>query len=92
MGSNQMVGSLGNLKDSIQSFHGNYLQPGIKMEDILNHKTAFNVDTVPLSCEDQSGVSKTVYRCVNATRHFYNCKKLLWVKCNNVCEFSMSRL
>ncbi|KAF5794796.1 hypothetical protein HanXRQr2_Chr08g0332151 [Helianthus annuus] len=74
LGSKQMVGSLGKLKDSIQSFHENYLQPGIKMEDIFNHKTAFNVDTVPLSCEDQSGVSKTVYRCVNATRHCYNCK------------------
>ncbi|KAM0043254.1 hypothetical protein Hdeb2414_s0010g00339111 [Helianthus debilis subsp. tardiflorus] len=74
IGSNQMAGCLGKLKGSIESFHANYLQPGIKMDDIFNPKTAFNNKTFLLSydasSEVQSGASKAVYRCSNAAAHF----------------------
>ncbi|KAJ0897257.1 hypothetical protein HanRHA438_Chr08g0343641 [Helianthus annuus] len=70
IGSNQMAGCLGKLKGSIESFNGNYLQPGIKMDDIFNPKTAFNGKTFLLSYDassgDQSGASKAVYRCAKA--------------------------
>ncbi|KAM0029689.1 hypothetical protein Hdeb2414_s0018g00528871 [Helianthus debilis subsp. tardiflorus] len=73
IGSERMVGCLGKLKDSIESLRGNYLQPGIKMEDVFNHKTTFNGDIFRLSYdEDQSGSSKAVYRCPNATRKYYD--------------------
>ncbi|GJY31327.1 hypothetical protein Tco_0414822 [Tanacetum coccineum] len=42
IGSEQMVGCLGKLKDSIESFHGTYLQPGVKKDNIFNPKTPFN--------------------------------------------------
>ncbi|XP_076896860.1 uncharacterized protein LOC143549987 [Bidens hawaiensis] len=60
--SNQMVGSLGNLKDSMQSFHENYLQPGIRMDDIFKPKTAFNSNTFffPNSAVDQAGTTPKV--------------------------------
>ncbi|MFS7961507.1 hypothetical protein Hanom_Chr08g00715901 [Helianthus anomalus] len=66
IGSNQMVGCLGKLKDSVESFNGNYLQPGIKKNDIFHPKTVFNGDTFLLSYDhasshDQSGASKVVY-------------------------------
>ncbi|XP_076905062.1 uncharacterized protein LOC143560704 [Bidens hawaiensis] len=72
--SKQMVGCLGNLKKSIESFHGDYLQPDIKIDDIFNPKTTFNGNTFVLSydadasSEDQS---KAVYRCENGTRSSY---------------------
>ncbi|KAF5794794.1 hypothetical protein HanXRQr2_Chr08g0332131 [Helianthus annuus] len=73
IGSNQLVGCLGQLKDSVESFNGNYLQPGIKKYDIFHPKTVFNGDTFLLSydhasSDDQSGASKAVYRCANATK------------------------
>ncbi|MFS7961502.1 hypothetical protein Hanom_Chr08g00715841 [Helianthus anomalus] len=78
LGSNQMAGCLGKLKDSIESFHANYLQPGIKMDDIFNPKTAFNSNTFLLSydasSEVQSGASKAVYRCSNAAAHCAYCR------------------
>ncbi|KAM0043260.1 hypothetical protein Hdeb2414_s0010g00339171 [Helianthus debilis subsp. tardiflorus] len=74
LGSNQMVGCLGKLKDSIESFDEDCLQSGIKSEDIFNPKTAFNGDKFLLSydhtsSDDQSGpsgASKAVYMCDNA--------------------------
>ncbi|XP_021975701.2 uncharacterized protein LOC110870994 [Helianthus annuus] len=73
VGSEWMVGCLGKLKDSIESLRGNYLQPGIKMEDVFNHKTTFNGDIFRLSYDEaQSGSSKPVYRCPNATRKYYD--------------------
>ncbi|KAD2805081.1 hypothetical protein R6Q59_029632 [Mikania micrantha] len=77
LGSKQMVGCLGKLKDSIQNFHENYLQPGIKTDDIFYPKTPFNGDIFLLthdasSSEDQSDAGKTVYRCPNATEDCYN--------------------
>ncbi|KAJ0764316.1 hypothetical protein HanPI659440_Chr08g0290711 [Helianthus annuus] len=71
LGSNQMVGCLGKLKDSIESFDEDCLQSGIKSEDIFNPKTAFNGDIFLLSydhasSDDQSGASKAVYMCDNA--------------------------
>ncbi|XP_076896902.1 uncharacterized protein LOC143550045 [Bidens hawaiensis] len=75
LGSNKMVGWLGKLKDSIESFHENYLQPDVKMDDIFNPKTTFNSNTFLLSydaaSENQSGASKEVYRCANAARCAY---------------------
>ncbi|KAD2805079.1 hypothetical protein R6Q59_029619 [Mikania micrantha] len=77
LGSNQMVGSLGKLKNSIESFHATYLQPGIKKDDIFNPKTPFNGKAFLLSydssSEDQSGTGKAVYRCSNATRNCSYC-------------------
>ncbi|XP_076896853.1 uncharacterized protein LOC143549977 [Bidens hawaiensis] len=64
------VNSLGKLKDSIQSFHGNYLQPGIKVDDIFNPKTAsFNTNTFFFrnSDVDQSGTAPKVYTCPKAS-------------------------
>ncbi|KAM0010052.1 hypothetical protein Hdeb2414_s0010g00334111 [Helianthus debilis subsp. tardiflorus] len=77
LGSKQMVGCLGKLKESIESFNGNYLQPGVKMDDIFNPKTAFNSNTFLLSydasSEVQSEASKAVYRCSNATTRCSRC-------------------
>ncbi|KAK9062748.1 hypothetical protein SSX86_019937 [Deinandra increscens subsp. villosa] len=74
LGSDQMVGCLGKLKASIESFHANYLQPGIKMKDVFHPKTAFSSGETFLlsydhaSCKDQSaGASKAAYQCANAT-------------------------
>ncbi|KAM0043263.1 hypothetical protein Hdeb2414_s0010g00339201 [Helianthus debilis subsp. tardiflorus] len=67
-----MVGCLGKLKDSIESFDEDCLQSGIKSEDIFNPKTAFNGDTFLFSydhtsSDDQSaGASIAVYMCDNA--------------------------
>ncbi|KAL8257589.1 hypothetical protein R6Q59_029630 [Mikania micrantha] len=77
LGSKQMVGCLGKLKDSIQNFHATYLQPGIKTDDIFYPKTPFNGDIFLLthdasSSEDQSGSGKTVYMCPNALGDRYN--------------------
>ncbi|GJU10980.1 hypothetical protein Tco_1133376, partial [Tanacetum coccineum] len=41
IGSEEMVGCLGKVKDSIESFHGTYLQPGVKKDNIFNPKTPF---------------------------------------------------
>ncbi|KAM0043259.1 hypothetical protein Hdeb2414_s0010g00339161 [Helianthus debilis subsp. tardiflorus] len=84
IGSNQMVGCLGKLKDSVESFNGNYLQPGIKKNDIFHPKTVFNGDTCLLSYDhasshDQSGASKVVYRCANAVKNTPN-------YCHYCCE------
>ncbi|KAL8257584.1 hypothetical protein R6Q59_029625 [Mikania micrantha] len=77
LGSDQMVGSLGKLKNSIDSLHETYLQPGIKKDDIFYPKTPFNGKTFLLSydssSEDQSGAGKAVYRCYNATTQCYDC-------------------
>ncbi|KAL8257588.1 hypothetical protein R6Q59_029629 [Mikania micrantha] len=77
LGSNQMVGSLGKLKNSIDSFHETYLQPGIKKDDIFNPKTPFNGKGFLLSfdssSQDQSDAGKAVYRCSNATTHCHYC-------------------
>ncbi|KAL8218184.1 hypothetical protein R6Q57_021557 [Mikania cordata] len=79
LGSEQMVGCLGKLKDSIQNFHENYLQPGINTDDVFYPKTPFNGDIFRLthdasSSEDQSGAGKTAYRCPSATGDCYNCR------------------
>ncbi|KAK1415597.1 hypothetical protein QVD17_31380 [Tagetes erecta] len=69
LGSNQMVGCLGKLKDSIQTtFHENYLQPGIKLEHVFYPKTPFSGDTLFLLSYDTSSKdqSKRVYHCANA--------------------------
>lgn len=72
LGSKEMVGCLGKLKDSIETFNQTYLQPGVKKDDIFNPKTAFNGNTFLLSYEaqttdHQSGASKSIYRCSNAS-------------------------
>ncbi|KAI3817731.1 hypothetical protein L1987_11529 [Smallanthus sonchifolius] len=94
LGSNQMVGCLGKLKDSIESFHETYLQPGIKMDDIFNPKTAFNGDTFLLpydaSSEDQSRAYKAVYMCANATGNCYGgyytyCRSNPTLHANSIC-------
>ncbi|KAI3817728.1 hypothetical protein L1987_11526 [Smallanthus sonchifolius] len=94
LGSDHMVGCLGKLKDSIESFHGNYLQPDIKMDDIFNPKAAFNCNTFLLSndasSKDQSGASKVVYRCPNATtRCSYcsnqTCRSNATLHANSIC-------
>ncbi|KAM0043250.1 hypothetical protein Hdeb2414_s0010g00339071 [Helianthus debilis subsp. tardiflorus] len=68
VGSEQMVGCLGKLKDSIESLRGNYLQPGIKMEE----DQSGDIFRLSYDDEDQSGSSKAVYRCPNATRKYYD--------------------
>ncbi|KAM0043251.1 hypothetical protein Hdeb2414_s0010g00339081 [Helianthus debilis subsp. tardiflorus] len=73
-----MVGCLGKLKDSIDSFNGKHFQPGIKVEDEFNPKTAFSGDIFQLcfdhaSSKNQSGASKSVFRCANAKRSCQYC-------------------
>ncbi|PWA38412.1 hypothetical protein CTI12_AA581560 [Artemisia annua] len=77
IGSKEMVGSLGKLKDSIESFHGTYLQPGVKKDNIFNPKTPFNGSTFLLSYNasstDQASSSKAIYRCSNASTNCGYC-------------------
>ncbi|KAJ0764318.1 hypothetical protein HanPI659440_Chr08g0290731 [Helianthus annuus] len=97
IGSNQMVGCLGKLKDSVESFNGNYLQPGIKKNDIFHPKTVFNGDTFLLSYDhasshDQSGASKAVYRCANAAKIKinYSCHYDYGYSNNNTCQSNVT--
>ncbi|KAM0043262.1 hypothetical protein Hdeb2414_s0010g00339191 [Helianthus debilis subsp. tardiflorus] len=87
LGSNQMVGCLGKLKESIESFNATYLQTGIKMDDIFNPKTAFNSNTFLLShdasSEVQSETSKAVYRCSNATTRCSSYSNTSYASCRN---------
>ncbi|GKD63972.1 hypothetical protein Tco_1306080 [Tanacetum coccineum] len=78
LGSKQMVGSLGKLKDSIQSLDRTYLQPGIHKDDIFNPKTSFKGNMFLLSygaCSDgESRTSNTIYRCSNASMNYGYCR------------------
>ncbi|KAK1415603.1 hypothetical protein QVD17_31386 [Tagetes erecta] len=95
LGSKHMVGCLGQLKDSIQSFHGTYLQPGIKTDDIFNPKTPFNGNKFLLSNDpssaDQSSASKDVFRCSNGSsrcscnRGYANCRSNVTLLENSIC-------
>ncbi|KAD2805080.1 hypothetical protein E3N88_38457 [Mikania micrantha] len=81
LGSDQTVGCLGNLKDSIEDFHENYFQPGIKTDDVFYPKTPFNGDKFLLtydasSSEDESDEEKTVYRCPKARAWCNACHKI----------------
>ncbi|PWA38452.1 hypothetical protein CTI12_AA581220 [Artemisia annua] len=75
LGSKQMVGCLGKLKDSIQSLNETYIQPGIHKDDIFNPKTPYAGNTLLLSydasSDDQSGASKTIYTCSRASTTCY---------------------
>ncbi|KAD2805018.1 hypothetical protein E3N88_38395 [Mikania micrantha] len=98
LGSDQMVGCLGKLKDSIEDFHENYFQPGIKTDDVFYPKTPFNGDFfllthVASSSEDQSGACKTIYRCPNAKsggscyngRYTRRCCSTAKLHANSIC-------
>ncbi|CAH1430566.1 unnamed protein product [Lactuca virosa] len=66
-GSNQMVGSLGQLKESVEILNQAYFQPGIRKDDIVNPKTTFN-GNMPLlsndaSMDDEPYTPKTLYSC-----------------------------
>ncbi|KAJ0538396.1 hypothetical protein HanRHA438_Chr08g0343661 [Helianthus annuus] len=63
LGSNQMVGCLGKLKESIDS---------IKVEDEFNPITAFNGDIFQLCFYHASPKKQSVYRCANAAKKVYN--------------------
>ncbi|KAL8257577.1 hypothetical protein R6Q59_029618 [Mikania micrantha] len=83
LGSDQTVGCLGNLKDSIENFHENYLQPGIKTDDVFYPKTPFNGDKFLLtydpsssSEDDTTDEEKRVYRCPKARALCNNCHKI----------------
>nr|GEX66230.1 hypothetical protein [Tanacetum cinerariifolium] len=69
LGSKQMVGCLGKLKDSIQSLNETYIQPGIHKDDIFNPKTPYNGNTLLLannaSCVDQANSLNSIYTCPN---------------------------
>ncbi|GJV50261.1 hypothetical protein Tco_1440473 [Tanacetum coccineum] len=71
IGSEEMVGCLGKVKDSIESFHGTYLQPGVKKDNIFNPKTPFYGEQFLLSYNapsvDQAGASSGIYTCPNAS-------------------------
>ncbi|GJW10102.1 hypothetical protein Tco_1575929, partial [Tanacetum coccineum] len=79
IGSKQMVGCLGKLKDSIESFHGTYLQPGVEKDNIFNPKTPFNGNTFLLSYNasstDQASSPKAIYRCSNASTNCSYCNR-----------------
>ncbi|CAH1430565.1 unnamed protein product [Lactuca virosa] len=66
-GSNQMVGSLGQLKESVEILNQAYFQPGIRKDDIVNPKTTFNGNMLLLlndaSMDDEPYTPKTLYRC-----------------------------
>ncbi|MFS7961411.1 hypothetical protein Hanom_Chr08g00714691 [Helianthus anomalus] len=86
LGSNQMVGCLGKLKESIDS---------IKVEDEFNPKTAFNGDIFQLCFyhaypKNQSGASESVYRCANATKEVY-CDYSYFTQGNNkACQSNVT--
>ncbi|PWA57464.1 hypothetical protein CTI12_AA408990 [Artemisia annua] len=67
LGSKQMVGCLGKLKDSIQSLNETYIQPGIHKDDIFNPKTPYNGNTLLLaneaSSDNQATSLDSVYTC-----------------------------
>ncbi|KAI3512500.1 hypothetical protein L1887_19816 [Cichorium endivia] len=67
LGSKQMVGCLGKLKESIEIIDYTYLQPGIIKDDIFNPKTVFKGNMLLLSndasANDKLDAPKTLYRC-----------------------------
>ncbi|GKD48565.1 hypothetical protein Tco_1277541 [Tanacetum coccineum] len=75
LGSKQMVGCLGKLKDSIQSLNETYIQPGIYKDDIFNPKTPYAGNRLLLSYDasssDQPDASKTIYMCSRASQTCY---------------------
>ncbi|KAD1540678.1 hypothetical protein E3N88_42652 [Mikania micrantha] len=95
VGSKQMVGCLGRLKESIESFQGTYLQPGIKTDDIFHPKTPYNGNTFLLSYDDrsvdESSASKAIYRCSNASincscyNRYATCRSNATVYTNAIC-------
>ncbi|KAL8218186.1 hypothetical protein R6Q57_021559 [Mikania cordata] len=81
LGSDQTVGCLGNLKDSIEDFHENYFQPGIKTDDVFYPETPFNGDKFLLTydssnSEDDTDEEKRVYRCPNGGTWCNKCHKI----------------
>ncbi|KAJ0538384.1 hypothetical protein HanRHA438_Chr08g0343541 [Helianthus annuus] len=95
VGSKKMVGCLGKLKESIETFQGTYLQPGIKKDDIFNPKTPYSGNTFLLSYKvpsvDESGASKAIYRCSNASiicscyNRYATCRSNASVYANATC-------
>ncbi|KAI3509449.1 hypothetical protein L1887_24720 [Cichorium endivia] len=67
LGSKQMVGCLGQLKESVENFDQTYLQPGIDKDVIFDPKTTFNGNMFLLSNDafedDKPAKPKTLYRC-----------------------------
>ncbi|KAI3752960.1 hypothetical protein L2E82_25003 [Cichorium intybus] len=67
LGSKQMVGCLGELKESIENFDQTYLQPGIDKDVIFDPKRTFNGNMFLLSNDafedDKPAKPKTLYRC-----------------------------
>lgn len=75
LGSKQMVGCLGELKESVDSFNQTYLQPGIDKDVIFNPEIAFNGNMFLLLndafADDKPATSKTLYRCSFTSRSGY---------------------
>ncbi|KAI3517315.1 hypothetical protein L1887_16529 [Cichorium endivia] len=80
LGPKQMVGGLGKLKESVESFNQIYFQPGINKDDIFNSKTTFNGNMFLLSNDvsandDKPATSRKIYTCMSGGsgygRHSY---------------------
>ncbi|KAI3748685.1 hypothetical protein L6452_11944 [Arctium lappa] len=66
---NSMVGSLGNLYDSIENLSDTYMQPNQSKDSILNPKIANHGAHVPLLLpDDDVSMARKFYKCRN---HFY---------------------
>ncbi|KAI3517313.1 hypothetical protein L1887_16527 [Cichorium endivia] len=67
LGPQKMVGGLGKLKESVESFNQIYFQPGINKDNIFNSKTSFNGNMFMLlndaSADDKPATSTKVYTC-----------------------------
>lgn len=77
LGSQQMVGCLGKLEESIGNFNQTYLQPGIDKNGILNPKSPYKGNVFLLSYDasfvNQSDAPKEIYRCSDESmyKHYF---------------------
>ncbi|KAL7586409.1 hypothetical protein Lser_V15G36286 [Lactuca serriola] len=80
VGSKQMAGCLGKLKESLESFNQIYLQPGVNKDNIFNSSTTFNGNMFLL--DDVSAKDKPA----TSTTKLYTCSVLYRPSKNNNCS------
>ncbi|CAH1430564.1 unnamed protein product [Lactuca virosa] len=81
VGSKQMTGCLGKLKESLESFNQIYFQPGVNKDNMFNSSTTFNGNMFLL--DDVSAKDKPA---TSTTKH-YSCSFLYKPSKTNTCGY-----